>query len=341
MIRLQRKDEMRMEVENDLARALDTVSDENMEKLDASCKKMLSFKSILAWILKTCVKEFKDVSLKDIEEKYIVGTPEISQTPVHRDEELRENEVSADTDTERIEGTRNEDSTLKEGTAVFNIKFEVVNPKRTDEVITMVVNIESQAQYYTGYPIIKRAVYYSGRLLSAQYGTVFTNSHYEKVKHVVSLWVILNPPDYRKNTINLYSLHETNLLGDFAEKEEDFDLITVGMISLENEDDRNSKGLVRMLSILLSSEIDVADKKRRLHDEFDIAMTKEMEKEAENMCDYSKMVEDKGIAKGIVEGVFESLKNLIKNSGMTADEAMSAIGISEKDRAMYAAKLSK
>ena len=31
-----------MEVENDLARALDTVSDENMEKLDASCKKMLS-----------------------------------------------------------------------------------------------------------------------------------------------------------------------------------------------------------------------------------------------------------------------------------------------------------
>ena len=96
-----------------------------------------------------------------------------------------------------------------------------------------------------------------------------------------------------------------------------------------------------MLSILLSSEIDVADKKRRLHDEFDIAMTKEMEKEAENMCDYSKMVEDRGIAKGIVEGVFESLKNLIKNSGMTADEAMSAIGISEKDRAMYAAKLSK
>ncbi len=112
-----------MEVENDLARALDTVSDENMEKLDASCKKMLSFKSILAWILKTCVKEFKDVSLKDIEEKYIVGTPEISQTPVHRDEVLRENEVSADTDTERIEGTRNEDSTLKEGTAVFDIKF--------------------------------------------------------------------------------------------------------------------------------------------------------------------------------------------------------------------------
>ena len=298
-----------MEVENDLARALDTVSDENMEKLDASCKKMLSFKSILAWILKTCVKEFKDVSLKDIEEKYIVGTPEISQTPVHRDEVLRENEVSADTDTERIEGTRNEDSTLKEGTAVFDIKFEAVNPK--------IVNIESQARYYAGYPIIKRAVYYSGRLLSAQYGTVFTNSHYEKVKPIVSLWVILNPPDYRKNTLNLYSLHETQMVGDFEEKEEDYDLITVGMICLGDTEDENCKGLIKMLSILLSSEMEVEDKKRRLSDEFEIAMTKEMESEALNMCDYSKMVEDRGIIKGV----------------------LNSIKVPEKDRQMYISKI--
>lgn len=40
----------------------------------------------------------------------------------------------------------------------------------------------------------KRAVYYCGRMLSAQYGTVFTNSHDEKVKRVISLWVCLNPP---------------------------------------------------------------------------------------------------------------------------------------------------
>ena len=334
-----------MEVENDLARALDTVSDENMEKLDASCKKMLSFKSILAWILKTCVKEFKDVSLKDIEEKYIVGTPEISQTPVHRDEVLRENEVSADTDTERIEGTRNEDSTLKEGTAVFDIKFEAVNPKKTDEVITMIVNIESQARYYAGYPIIKRAVYYSGRLLSAQYGTVFTNSHYEKVKPIVSLWVILNPPDYRKNTLNLYSLHETQMVGDYEEKEEDYDLITVGMICLGDTEDKKCKGLIKMLSILLSSEMEVEDKKRRLSDEFDIAMTKEMESEALNMCDYSKMVEDRGIAKGkaqgVVEGLLSALKKMIANANMTPEQAMNVLDIPEKERAMYTARLSK
>ena len=330
-----------MEVENDLAKALETISDGDMEKLDESCKKMLSFKSILAWILKTCVKDFKDASLKDIEEKYIVGAPEISKILVHRDEVLAGNEMVADTDVERIEGTQNEDSTLKEGKAIFDIRFEAVIPKRTDKVITMIVNIESQARYHTGYPIIKRAVYYTGRMLSAQYGTVFANSHYEKVKPVVSLWVVLNPPNYRKNTINLYSLGETNLLGNFAEKEEYFDLITVGMICLGNEDDENSKGLVRMLSILLSSEIAVQDKKRRLREEFDIAMTKEMEKEAENMCDYSKMVEDKGIAKGVVEGLLSALKKMIANANMTPEQAMNVLDIPENERAMYTAKLSE
>ena len=131
---------MRMEIENDLAKALETIFDENIEKLDASCKKILSFKSVLARLLQTCVEEFKDVSLKDIEEKYIIGTPEISKTLVHRDEVLKEKKVAVDMNTERIEGIQNEDSTLKEGTAIFDIRFEVINPKITEEVITMLVS---------------------------------------------------------------------------------------------------------------------------------------------------------------------------------------------------------
>lgn len=224
--------------------------------------------------------EFKDVSLKDIEEKYIIGTPEISKTPVHRDEnapkvcDLKEKKAAADMNTERIQGTQNEDSSLKEGTAIFDIRFEVVNPKITEEVITMLVNTESQGDFFPGYPLTKRAVYYCGRMLSAQYGTVFTNSHYEKVKRVISLFVCLNPPDYRKNTLNMYSLTEKQLVGNYKEKKDNYDLITVGMICLGDTEDDNCTGLIKMLSILLSAEMEVEDKKRRLHDEFDLAMTK-------------------------------------------------------------------
>ena len=48
-------------------------------------------------------------------------------------------------------------------------------------------------------------------LLSAGFITVcteFTNSHYEKIKKVYSIFICMNPPNYRKNTINQYSIQE-------------------------------------------------------------------------------------------------------------------------------------
>ena len=77
------------------------------------------------------------------------------------------------------------------------------------------------------------------------------------------------------------------------------------------------------------------------------------------MCDYSKMIEDRGIAKGIAKGraegiakgraegvakgiakgILSSIKNLMETTGMTAAQAMDALKVPDSDRAMYAAKL--
>lgn len=104
-----------------------------------------------------------------------------------------------------------------------------------------------------------------------------------------------------------------------------------------------------MLSILLSAEMEVEDKKRRLHDEFDLAMTKEMEKEMISMCDYGQMVARKnleegiktGKAQGIIEGLLSALKKMIANANMTPEQAMNVLDIPENERAMYKARLSK
>lgn len=56
--------------------------------------------------------------------------------------------------------------------------------------------------------IVKRNLYYCCRLGSSQYGTEFTNSHYEKIKKVYSIFICMNPPNYRKSTINQYSIQE-------------------------------------------------------------------------------------------------------------------------------------
>lgn len=70
--------------------------------LDESCKRLLSEKSILAWILHACVAEFKDVPVRDIAEKYIEGTPELGEVRVLPEE----TNLSADaTYTPKIQGS--------------------------------------------------------------------------------------------------------------------------------------------------------------------------------------------------------------------------------------------
>jgi len=54
-------------------------------KYDQCCKRVLSDKYILAYILAGCVKEYQDYNIDEIASKYIEGTPEISAVPVHQD----------------------------------------------------------------------------------------------------------------------------------------------------------------------------------------------------------------------------------------------------------------
>ena len=42
---------------------------------DASCKRLLSYKIFLAWILKYCLDEYQDCDVTTIAEKYIEGSP--------------------------------------------------------------------------------------------------------------------------------------------------------------------------------------------------------------------------------------------------------------------------
>ena len=323
-----------MEVQNILAKSIETAEAEKAA-LDASCKRLLANKIILAWILKTCVEEYKDCGIQEIEENYIEGKPQIAEIAVHKDEIVPENH-------ELIEGRQNEDNSILEGMITYDIRFDAVTPVDR-ELISMIVNVEAQNDFYPGYPIIKRGIYYGSRMISSQYGTVFTNSHYEKMKKVYSIWVCINPPKYRENSINVYSFHEKQLIGSVNEKREFYDLIAIAMICLGSEEDKNCEGLVKLLTVLFSTEKDASEKKRILHDEFNIAMTKTMESEVYDMCNYSKGVEEKGIQKGIqkgiVTGVLTSVKNLIKNTGMTPEQAMAVLEIPENERQEYAAKL--
>ena len=63
--------------------------------------------------------------------------------------------------------------------------------------------------------------------------------------------------------------------------------------------------LHRMLSTLLSGDLKPKKKLAALQDHFGIPVTNKMEAEVERMCNYSAMMEEKGIAKGIAQGISE------------------------------------
>jgi hypothetical protein len=323
-----------MEVENTLSKNITSAGDN--ASYDASCKRLLANKIILAWIMKSCIAEYRDFDVKEIAEKYIEGTPQIAEVAVNPDEEPDGGE--------QIRGASTEDSTINEGTVTYDIRFLAIAPV-TGELLRLIINVEAQNDFYPGYPIIKRAIYYCSRMISSQYETEFTDAHYEKIKKVYSIWICVNPQKNRGNSITRYSVKEENLVGDVKEKVEDYDLLTAVMICLGDSHGDNYSGILKLLDVLLSSEKKPEEKKKILENDFSIEMTKSLEREVSIMCNLSKGVEEKGITKGIAQGITQgilsSIQNLMESMSWSAEQAMNALKIPEEERSKYANEINK
>lgn len=325
-----------MRAESTLAKMISTAGEK--AAYDNACKRLLANKIILAWIMKSCLEEYRDCGISEIASKYIEGEAQISEAAVHPDEEAESLQIT---------GLNTEDSTINEGTVTYDIRFRAIVPG-TGERISLIINVEAQNDFYPGYPIVKRNLYYCCRLVSSQYGTEFTNSHYEKIKKVYSIFICMNPPNYRKNTINQYSIQEENLIGEFDENVEYYDLLTGIIICLGDVEDEMT-GILKLLEVLLSSERSTKEKREILQEEFNIKMTQELEREVSEMCNLSERVEQKGIEKGIakgrtygiVEGIATSIRNLMESMGWSIEQAMDALQIPTEERNGYLNMLKK
>ena len=294
------------------------ITDENAG-YDAACKRVLSEKAILARIMKACLEEYKNCDVNDIAGKYIEGQPQVSEVPVLPDESGSV-----------ISGMDTEDKSIREGSVTYDIRFRAVVPG-TEEQIGLIINVEAQNDFYPGYPIITRGVYYCCRIISSQYGREFTGSHYERIKKVYSIWICMNPPKYRKNSITRYRLVEEQLVGEAVEPVKNYDLLSIVMLCLGGPGGGNYEGVLRMLDVLLSNETSEAEKRKILQDDYGIQMTQTMEQEVSVMCNLSKGVE----AKGMTNGILASIKNLVKNLGMSVEQAMSVLEVPEAERQNY------
>ena len=313
---------------NEFARNLDLA--QAKIQYDEQCKKVLGDKNVLSWILQRTVREYAGMNREEIM-KCIEGEPEIGSRRVNPGE----------TNASQITGMANEDKVNEEGTIFYDIRFFAWIPK-SREKIRLIINVEAQKKYHTGYSLTTRGVFYGARMISAQLGTEFEIPEYDKIKKVYSIWICMNAPQYIGNAMSEYKLEKTDLIPGIPDRRKEYDKLSVVMVCLNTKKETEDQFL-GMLQTLFNTELAEKEKKERLEQEYEIQMENGFGKELSLMCNLSDTVEERGIQKGIEKGIeqgmekgiekgkLEMLFSLVRDHVLSSADAAKRVGMSEAE----------
>ncbi len=286
-------------------------TEEGKAKYDQTMLNVLSDKQVLAWILKRFVSEYEHLPLEEIETKYI--EPEtilVSKAGVSRD-------------SSGIKGLSEKDSTQTEGTVYYDIVFQAYYPGNEEEKIGLYINLEAQADYYPGYPLEMRGIYYGARRLTSQLKQINRETNYGCLQKVHSIWLCVgNVPAYESDTVTLYDISKNDIIGSVKRNKDFYDLINVVIIRL-NDEAAPEDNTMKMLQTLFSNQL---SKQEKLHalEELGMRMNDSLEKGVGGSMNLSDYVELKGIEKGRRDGI-RNMIELCQDLGTTEDNAKSQI----------------
>ena len=256
---------------------------------DEAAKRLLSQKTVLAYILKGCLMEYQDYTPEEIADRFIEGDPQIGEAAVHADEEISEWEKP-----ERILGLNTEDTAVTEGMVRYDIRFKALLPKNPERLY-LILNIEAQNEQQMWYPLLKRAVYYGSRLISSQYGTVFSGMDYGAVKKVYSIWICTKSAKKYRNSMNRYEMVEECLVGENRSDPEKYRLMNLILLHVGEYDEGTHEGILGFLEVLLSGKLQAEEKRQILQERYHIAMTRKMSEEVTQMCNLSWGIYQDGV----------------------------------------------
>ena len=250
------------------------------------------------------------------------------------------NAQAMNTQVTKVQGMGNEDISQNEGTVYYDVRFNAIAPSTEEhENIRLIINAEAQNRFKLKYPLTKRAVYYGSRLISAQHGTVFTKSDYQKLRKVYSIWICVNPAKKFRNTITRYSLKPETIIGNAVEAPENYDLINIVMVCLGKMEEWNDNNLIKFLGVLFQNELSAREKKDILERDFNIPMTETFESEVDDMCNLSQGVAEEAMQKGLEQGRQEGIEQgrtyalieLVNDGVLTIEKAAEKAGMSVEE----------
>ena len=268
---------------------------------------------VLSRILKSNVDELKDMELEDIDK--CLEMEDNGRTVSGRETELYS----------KIGGNVKLDS-------LFYVRIP-----DTDEKISVIVNVEGQNDPYPGYPLGKRAEAYVAKLLAAQLEAI--GDDYKLLKKTYSIWCILDPRARDRNTIVRYRMRGERTFGDDRVKDdlEELDTFNIIFVNIGSFED----GLPDALAIG-SAMFKKMGKKERwelVKDKFNIMLNDD---ELERLAQMDNITRDKyeqGLREGRAEGraeamdlMADSIVNLVRNTGLSFEQASSAVVIPDENR---------
>lgn len=277
---------------------------------DECAKRLLGQKSILAYIFAHTIEAFQGMKPKEII-PYIEGEPYIGEVPV----EPGLTNAGREQNGQRVTGLNTENQEIHEGIVKFDVVTYACLPSEDsvteDKQTTVIVNVEAQKKDPSEYKILNRAVFYVGRLLSSEKERDFTGSDYDAIKSVYSIWICMNK---KENSITRFQFTGEDLVGT-GQWKGNGSLMNIIMIGLAKE--LPSKGdeayaLHRLLGVLFSEKLTVAEKLNILEEEYDIPIEENLEREVNYMCNLGEGIEERALEKGIILG---------RNEGITVGEA--------------------
>ena len=146
--------------------------------------------------------------------------------------------------------------------------FEVRIPGK--ETVTIVIDLEGQTNNRPGYSIENRALYYASCLIQSQKGRYFDSDHYERMRKVMSIWVMMDPVKEDRNTVIRYRLDGKYLKGFEGKRDVPIcDLLEIVRINIGDAKDL-PRTMMGLMNTLFSKGLTGAERVQILKDTYNI-----------------------------------------------------------------------
>ena len=277
--------------------------------LDQGFKTVVHDSDVLSWLLRSNLEEFRGRSIEEIKSCLNIG--EDGRTVIGRETEF---------------------DSPEHGKILTDSVFDVRIPG-TDEEVSVILNIECQSDPDPGYPIEKRAEYYMARLVSSQKGTVFANDDYGRLRRVYSIWYIIRPRAFCRNTVVRYRM-ESRVMDGVQFDPPRMDTFNIIMVNVGRYD--SSIPDDSAFPAILLSEMSMDERQELMENKFNIRLDDSLKQEVDSMASLGEDTYRHGVRVGKAEGrtdeKADTIIRLVKEEGWSLEKAMEFAKVTDNIR---------